>query len=86
MKEIGWYITSSMAVTKTQRAFQEYIQQSKGERSIAKPGYIMCNRGWFGERSLGYMATGKPVLLQDTGFTENFETTQVLKALINEAS
>lgn len=74
LKGAGWHITNSIEITKTPWTYQKYIQQSKGEWSVAKHGYVTCKSGWFSERSLSYMATGRPVLLQDTGFTEAFET------------
>ena len=46
------------------------VQQSKGEFTVAKHGYVVSNCGWFSERSAHYMASGRPVITQETGFSE----------------
>jgi hypothetical protein len=74
LEGLGWRTRSSVKVTRTPWTYQQYIGQSKGEWSVAKHGYVTCNSGWFSERSLSYLATGRPVLVQDTGFTRIFET------------
>lgn len=74
LKGNGWGIINPLTPTKTPWSYQKYIQGSKGEWSIAKHGYVVSNSGWFSERSLCYMASAKPVLLQDTGFSEVIET------------
>ena len=51
-------------------AYQSYLRKSKAEFSVAKHGYVVSRSGWFSERSAAYMASGRPVLLQDTGFSD----------------
>ena len=70
----GWKLVPPQIPTKTAQSFQKYIQESKGEWSIAKHGYVTSNSGWFSERSAGYLASGRPVVLQDTGFSRVIET------------
>ncbi len=70
----GWKLSNPLTITKTSEIFQRYLQQSKGEFSVAKHGYVVSNSGWFSERSAGYLATGRPVVLQDTGFSDIIET------------
>lgn len=41
---------------------------------MAKHGYVGSNSGWFSERTLCYMASGKPVVVQDTGFSQTIQT------------
>jgi hypothetical protein len=72
--EAGWNISDPLAVTLSPSTYQQYIQQSKGEWSIAKHGYVGTNSGWFSERSTGYLASGRPVVVQETGFSEFIET------------
>jgi hypothetical protein len=72
--EAGWHIADPLAVTRTADTYQEYIRQSKGEWSIAKQGYVSAYSGWFSERSAGYLASGRPVIVQDTGFSIFLET------------
>jgi hypothetical protein len=74
LKENGWDIISSLKPTRTPSTYQNYIQHSKGEWSISKHGYVISNSGWFSERSTCYLASGKPVVVQDTGFSENIAT------------
>ena len=47
-----------------------YIQQSKGEFTVAKDQYVRLNTGWFSDRSACYLAAGRPVITQETGFTK----------------
>jgi hypothetical protein len=70
----GWSIADPLPISLTPEAYQSYIYQSKGEWSIAKHGYVVSNSGWFSERSACYLASGKPVVVQDTGFSNLFET------------
>jgi len=66
----GWQIADPLSISLTPQSYQSYILQSKGEWSIAKHGYVYSNSGWFSERSCGYLASGKPVIVQDTGFSD----------------
>jgi len=74
LAEAGWQTTDPLSVTLSPDTYQQYIQQSKGEWSIAKQGYAYSNSGWFSERSTGYLASGRPVVVQETGFSEFIET------------
>ena len=74
LKNNGWKVISSIVPTETAWSYQDYIMQSKGEWSVAKHGYVVSNSGWFSERSTCYLASGKPVLVQDTGFSDLIET------------
>lgn len=70
----GWQITDPLPVSLTPQSYQDYILHSKGEWSVAKQGYVMTNSGWFSERSCAYLASGKPVVVQDTGFSQFLPT------------
>ena len=65
----GWHLRDPLEVTKTPWSYQDYIRQSRGEFSVAKHGYVLSGSGWFSERSVGYLASGRPVITQDTGFS-----------------
>ena len=69
LKKEGWKISDPLAATRSPQAFQNYIANSKGEWSVAKHGYVITRSGWFSERTLNYMASGKPVVIQDTGLS-----------------
>jgi len=49
--------------------YQQYMHASKAEFSVAKHGYVVSGSGWFSERSCAYLACGRPVVTQDTGFS-----------------
>jgi hypothetical protein len=59
-----------LGVTRDPWTYQQYIRGSKAEFGVAKHGYVIGRTGWFSERSACYLATGRPVLVQDTGFTD----------------
>jgi hypothetical protein len=65
----GWQVIDSREPTRDPWTYQDYIRQSKAEFSVAKHGYVVTNSGWFSERSTAYMACGRPVLVEDTGFS-----------------
>lgn len=74
LKKSGWLIVDPLFITRTPESYQQYIMQSKGEWSVAKHAYVMTKSGWFSERSAVYLASGKPVVVQDTGFSRNMNT------------
>jgi hypothetical protein len=65
----GWLLRDPLAVTRDPWTYQDYIRSSKAEFSVAKHGYVLTKSGWFSERSAAYMASGRPVVIQDTGFS-----------------
>jgi hypothetical protein len=69
----GWAVRDSREPTRDPWTYQRYIRQSKAEFSVAKHGYVISRCGWFSERSAGYLASGRPVLTQDTGFSRWLE-------------
>ena len=50
--------------------YRDYIHCSKGEFTVAKDQYVRLNTGWFSDRSACYLAAGRPVVTQETGFTK----------------
>ncbi|HEX8522606.1 MAG TPA: hypothetical protein VF669_10150 [Tepidisphaeraceae bacterium] len=76
----GWRVADPMAVSKDPWTYQDYIARSKGEFCVAKHGYVSTRCGWFSDRSSAYLAMGKPVVLQDTGFSENLPVGEGLLA------
>lgn len=65
----GWCLVDPAAVAATPARYQMFIQGSKGEFGIAKSGYVAAGCGWFSDRSVCYLASGRPVLAQDTGLS-----------------
>lgn len=64
----GWELMDPTHVASTPDDYRQFIQDSKGEFGVAKSGYVASRCGWFSDRSLCYLASGRPVLAQDTGF------------------
>ena len=63
----GWGIRLAQEVTRTPELYQSYIQGSRGEFSCVKPSCIKFQNAWVSDRTLCYMATGRPAIVQDTG-------------------
>jgi len=64
----GWSIVDPREVASTPRSFREYIQASSAELSAAQSIYVGTTSGWFSDRSACYLAAGRPVVVQHTGF------------------
>jgi G:T-mismatch repair DNA endonuclease (very short patch repair protein) len=67
MEERGWRIRLSRDVAATPEAYQEYIARSRGEFSCAKRSCMEFQNAWVSDRTACYLASGKPVVVQDTG-------------------
>jgi hypothetical protein len=65
----GWDVVDAPSATLTPQQYQDFIAQSRGEFSIAKHIYVATHSGWFSCRSACYLAAGRPVVVQDTGFS-----------------
>jgi len=63
----GWRIRHSREVAATPEMYQLYIQRSRGEFSCAKGSCIKFQNAWVSDRTLCYLASGRPVVVQDTG-------------------
>jgi hypothetical protein len=64
----GWRVVDPMEVCPDLDSYRQYIESSKAEWSVAKNGYVLGQSGWFSCRSACYLAAGRPVVVQDTGF------------------
>lgn len=80
---LGWRINAAQNVTRTIDDYYAYIRGSFGEFSIAKHVFVEAHTGWFSDRSAAYLASGRPVILQDTGFSEVLPTGEGLFAVSN---
>jgi hypothetical protein len=81
----GWRLADPLQVSRDPWTFQEYVRASRAEFSIAKHGYVSTRCGWFSDRSAAYLASGRPVVLQDTGFSDNFPCGEGLLAFRSPA-
>ncbi len=67
LRNAGWQLVNPHEVAGGLEEFRRYIQQSRGEFSVAKSGYVKSRSGWFSDRTVCYLASGRPALVQDTG-------------------
>lgn len=74
LKANGWELVDPGVVAQTPSRYREFLQQSKGELGIAKSGYVLSQCGWFSDRSACYLASGRPVIAQETGFSRHLPT------------
>ena len=66
----GWRLRCPLQMSVDYWLYRNYIQRSKGEFTVAKDQYVRLNSGWFSDRSACYLAAGRPVVTQETGFTK----------------
>lgn len=66
----GWRITDPRDATRTTQVYRDFIAASAGEIGFAKHGYVASRSGWFSERTCCWLASGRPAVVQDTGWTE----------------
>jgi hypothetical protein len=83
MHQHGWRIVSSINLSKPD-TYRNYIMNSIGEFTVAKDQNIRLRSGWFSERSACYLAAGRPVITQDTGFGNILPTGEGLFAFSTE--
>jgi hypothetical protein len=76
----GWHVVDPRVVCPTLDSYRDYITSSRGEWSVAKHGYVAGPTGWFSCRSACYLAAGRPVAVQDTGFSSVIPTGEGLLA------
>lgn len=76
----GWRLLDPYRVAGTPQDYRAFIQGSRGELGIAKSGYVVSHCGWFSDRSACYLASGRPVIAQETGFSRFLPTGEGLFA------
>jgi hypothetical protein len=69
VRAAGWDLTDPRPVSATMEAYAEFIRGSRGEFTVAKDIYVRPNSGWFSDRSVCYLASGRPVVTMKTGFS-----------------
>lgn len=66
----GWEVALGEVVSRTPESYREFIQNSRAEFSVPKQGYVAQRGGWFSDRSVCYLASGRPVVMADTGLAD----------------
>lgn len=84
----GWRVRHANDITISIDSYYDYIRASRGEFSVCKNVFVATNSGWFSERSAIYLASGRPVVLQDTGFSAHLPCGEGLFAVrtVDEAA
>ena len=67
LRERGWHVRDAHAVASTPWDYQRYIQESRGEFSCVKPACVRLQNAWVSDRTLCYLASAKPAVVQHTG-------------------
>ena len=67
--EAGWRFIPASQVCGNVSSYLRFVSESRGEIGIAKEGYIVSRGGWMSDRSVVYLALGRPIVLQETGWT-----------------
>jgi hypothetical protein len=68
LKSRSWRVVRSMELSLDIAPYRDYVQSSRGEFTVAKDQYVRLKSGWFSDRSACYLASGRPVVTQNTGF------------------
>ena len=69
----GWEVLDPDQAAGTPARYRDFIRASKAELGVAKSGYVASRCGWFSDRSACYLASGRPVVAQETGFSAYLE-------------
>ncbi len=68
----GWELDDPRIVARTPEAFRTYVQRSGAEFAAAQGIYVETRSGWFADRTVRYLCSGRPALVQDTGFSRHY--------------
>jgi hypothetical protein len=74
LEDRGWVLADPVAASAGAERFRTYVQRSSAEFSVAQGVYVGTRCGWFSDRTVRYLAAGRPALVQDTGFSEILPT------------
>ncbi len=83
LRESAWELLDPATVAATPDDYRRFVQGSKAEFGLAKSGYVVSRSGWFSDRSACYLASGRPVVAQDTGFRAYLPTGEGLLSFVD---
>jgi hypothetical protein len=88
LQDNGWRLADPKVIARDPWIYRQYIQNSRGEFMATKGMYVHTRSGWFSERSICYLASGRPVLAQDTGLKNLYPTGEglILFSTLEEAA
>lgn len=73
LRRHGWRVCDSRRVARTPEDYRAFIAGSRGELSVAKPSCLRLQNGWVSDRTVCYLASGKPAVVQHTGPSRYFD-------------
>jgi hypothetical protein len=74
LRQNGWKLVDPREVAASPLWYAVFVRGSKAEFGVAKSGYVASRCGWFSDRSACYLASGRPVIAQETGWTDGLPT------------
>jgi hypothetical protein len=74
VEEAGWRVLDGAQQSETMESYGDFVRGSRGELTVAKDIYVRTNSGWFSDRSVCYLASGRPVIMQSAGFERTIPT------------
>ncbi len=74
LRDHAWRLVDSVGVSRDIDRYQTYIRRARGEFTVARDQYVRPKTGWFSDRSACYLAAGRPVITQETGFSKFLPT------------
>lgn len=74
LRSNGWRQVGAVPVSESMASYRTYIQQSRGEFTVARDQYVRPHTGWFSDRTACYLAASRPVITQETGFKKVMPT------------
>src|SRR5581483_2962889 len=73
-RQQGWRLTNPLSVSRDMDVYHNYVDTARGEFTVSKDAVVRTNSGWFSDRSVCFLAAGKPVVTQETGFSKYVPT------------
>jgi hypothetical protein len=70
MASHGWEVVPGWIASRSPASYQAFIRDSRAEFGVAKHGYVQTRGGWFSDRSVCYLSSGRPILVEDTGLSD----------------
>ena len=77
----GWRVRNANEISTSFESYAAYIRRARGEFTVAKHCFVATNCAWFGDRAAVFLASGRPVVMQDTGWSEHLPTGEGLFAV-----
>jgi hypothetical protein len=74
LEDHGWRVRDALSISTDMDIYRDYVVGSRGELTVAKDQNVRLRSGWFSDRSATYLAAGRPVITQETGFSNVLPT------------